>query len=309
MMLLFRAKPTEGEGQRTSGGWWLGNSGGSWLGKRGLAVSSVVVLLSVCVLRSPLTSLLTSREATLAGADAVFDRLRFSVPCSEDYKHERFADCKPKRCGRVVTDTLVSTEDAQHLLRVAKRGLSLGGSKGGASILDLHSGALSMGDSFVNIYKMAESDSSLFAEEDFRIYRKVKEQIHRAIAEEFEVPISKLFLTKPTFFSRMDTTPPHTIHDEYWHTHIDKVTYGSFHYTSLLYLTTYAQDFHGGRFVFVDNDGRNRTVEPRLGRVSFFTSGSENPHFVERLTEGVRFAITVSFTCDPAQAIADPAVK
>ena len=45
------------------------------------------------------------------------------------------------------------------------------------------------------------------------------------------------------------------------------------------------------------------------GRVSFFTSGSENPHFVERLKEGVRYAITVSFTCDPQQAIADPTLK
>jgi len=44
-------------------------------------------------------------------------------------------------------------------------------------------------------------------------------------------------------------------------------TYGSFHYTSLLYLTTYNQDFTGGRFVFVDK-GRNTTVEPKLGKWS-----------------------------------------
>ena len=41
-------------------------------------------------------------------------------------------------------------------------------------------------------------------------------------------------------------------------------TYGSFDYTSLLYLTDYGKDFTGGRFVFVDKDA-NRTVEPRVG--------------------------------------------
>jgi hypothetical protein len=42
-------------------------------------------------------------------------------------------------------------------------------------------------------------------------------------------------------------------------------TYESFHYTSLLYLSDYGRDFHGGRFVFIDGDNTNRTVEPRKG--------------------------------------------
>ena len=42
-------------------------------------------------------------------------------------------------------------------------------------------------------------------------------------------------------------------------------TYESFHYTSLLYLSDYGHDFHGGRFIFVDGDNTNRTVEPRKG--------------------------------------------
>jgi hypothetical protein len=45
------------------------------------------------------------------------------------------------------------------------------------------------------------------------------------------------------------------------------------------------------------------------GRVSFFTSGSENVHYVEKLESGVRYAITISFTCDPEMAIADPDVR
>lgn len=45
------------------------------------------------------------------------------------------------------------------------------------------------------------------------------------------------------------------------------------------------------------------------GRVSAFTSGSENLHYVERVTGGTRYAITVSFTCDPKHAIEDPKLQ
>lgn len=46
-------------------------------------------------------------------------------------------------------------------------------------------------------------------------------------------------------------------------------TYGSFHYTSLLYLSDYATDFDGGRLVFVDGASGNVTVEPKKGAPDF----------------------------------------
>ncbi|KAL8163127.1 UNVERIFIED_CONTAM: 2-oxoglutarate and iron-dependent oxygenase domain-containing protein 3 [Gekko kuhli] len=42
------------------------------------------------------------------------------------------------------------------------------------------------------------------------------------------------------------------------------------------------------------------------GRVSFFTSGSENLHHVEKVRWGTRYAITISFTCNPDHGIGDP---
>ena len=41
------------------------------------------------------------------------------------------------------------------------------------------------------------------------------------------------------------------------------------------------------------------------GRVLFFTSGSENVHFVEPVKAGERYAITISFTCDREKGISD----
>ncbi|XP_043940953.1 2-oxoglutarate and iron-dependent oxygenase domain-containing protein 3 isoform X2 [Protopterus annectens] len=222
-----------------------------------------------------------------------------------DSKASRDLGCTPRKCGRAVTDIVVTREEADQIRRLAERGLSLGGSDG-ASILDLHSGALSMGTKFVNVYRyFGDKLKDIFSETDFSLYRNIKQKIHKAVAETFDLDPSHLHLTKPTFFSKMNSSEAKRIHDEYWHPHVDKVTYGSFDYTSLLYLSDYGQDFGGGRFIFID-EGANRTVEPKFGRVSFFTSGSENVHRVEKVDWGTRYALTVPFTCDPSQAIDEP---
>lgn len=82
-----------------------------------------------------------------------------SVVCDPSYLAEihKFPACVPKSCGRFVSDTLVSDDEVEHLLTMAKGGFALGGSSGGASIMDLHSGALSHGRAFVNMYKFAEA--------------------------------------------------------------------------------------------------------------------------------------------------------
>lgn len=286
--------------------------GSTWRSSRGLMALLLVALfvfgvaawLYVTSLDSEITETLVSKGELVSPQPRVY-----SVQCSEDYEnYKRYPGCTPQKCGRAVTDSVVTREEAQVLRRLAERGLALAGSEGGASILDLHSGALSMGKQFVNIYRyFGDQIGEVFTQEDFQLYRNVRERIQAVIAETFDLDPTLMYLTKPTFFSRINSTEAKTQHDEYWHPHIDKVTYGSFDYTSLLYLSDYGSDFTGGRFIFMDQNG-NRTVEPRAGRVSFFSSGSENLHRVERVTWGTRYAITVSFTCDPAHAISDPAL-
>ncbi|TKC53479.1 hypothetical protein EI555_014934 [Monodon monoceros] len=247
-----------------------------------------------------ITEVLAHRSEVLPG--------RFiEVPCSEDYdSHRRFEGCSPRKCGRGVSDAIITRDEARRIRSIAEKGLSLGGSDGGASILDLHSGALSVGKHFVNLYRyFGDKIQTIFSEEDFQLYRDLRQKVQLAIAQAFGISASLLHLTKPTFFSRINSTAARTAHDEYWHAHVDKVTYGSFDYTSLLYLSDYLDDFGGGRFVFME-EGANKTVEPRAGRVSFFTSGSENLHRVEKVHWGTRYAITIAFTCDPDHGIADP---
>ncbi|KAF7204893.1 2-oxoglutarate and iron-dependent oxygenase domain-containing protein 3 isoform X1 [Nothobranchius furzeri] len=284
--------------------------GSSWRGSRGLLALLLVVTcgcaaatwLYVTSLDSDITESLARQREIISPEPRVY-----LVPCSEDYdNYKRYPGCTPQKCGRAVTDSAVTREEAQVLRRLAERALALAGSEGGASILDLHSGALSMGKQFVNIYRyFGDQIRDVFTQEDFQLYRDVRGRIQAIVARTFDLDPTLLYLTKPTFFSRINSTAAKTQHDEYWHPHIDKVTYGSFDYTSLLYLSDYGSDFTGGRFVFMDQNA-NRTVEPRAGRVSFFSSGSENLHRVEKVTWGTRYAITVSFTCDPAHAISDP---
>lgn len=233
------------------------------------------------------------------------------VECSPKYLAEikQFPKCVPASyCGRFVSDSLVSKSEAQILLNLAKDVLKYGGSSGGASILDLHSGALSQGEKFVNVYSLPQAKEA-FKKESMVTYRLVKSKIKSAIAQRFDIDVDSLFLTHPTFFSRITNNTAKTVHDEYWHPHVDKETYESFHYTSLLYLNDFGKDFNGGRFLFIDGVDKNKTVtaiEPKKGRVSAFTSGSENLHNVEKVTDGTRFAITISFTCNANFAITDP---
>ena len=88
-------------------------------------------------------------------------------------------------------------------------------------------------------------------------FRLAMNKVRDFISDHFGV--SQLYLTHPTFFSRLDSKPASTVHDEYWHIHVDRETYPNFHYTSLLYLTDFGVDFSGGEFVFVDShDKLNR---------------------------------------------------
>lgn len=85
------------------------------------------------------------------------------VDCSTEYLSEiaEFSACVPNKCGRFVTDSLVNEQEIKVLLDLAQKGLSFGGGSGGVSILDLHSGALSRGTNFVNIYTLPEAKGFL----------------------------------------------------------------------------------------------------------------------------------------------------
>lgn len=152
-----------------------------------------------------------------------------------------------KQCGRFVVDGLFSNEEIESLLGIFKKGLAYGHSSGGASILDLHSGALSKGENFINIFSVT-ADKPLWSESELATYkyldfvtlsfkfthlsnplttkcnyREAKDKVKQAIIKHFNLQPEAIYLTSPTFFSQMTSRPAKTVHDEYWHPHVDKV--------------------------------------------------------------------------------------
>lgn len=112
------------------------------------------------------------KEISLAKQKDVLVSRTQNIDCSADYKDEvkKYPGCISEKCGRVVTDKLISTSEIDILLKLAKSGLDLGGSDGGASILDLHSGALSKGQNFINVYKQPKA-KKIFNSADLAMYR------------------------------------------------------------------------------------------------------------------------------------------
>lgn len=86
--------------------------------------------------------------------------------CSEEYEKEiqQFPQCVPKKCGRFVADKLIEPSEADVLLQLAANIIDLAGSAGGASILDIHSGALSYGDKFLNVFQMPKARQMIKSE-------------------------------------------------------------------------------------------------------------------------------------------------
>jgi len=222
-----------------------------------------------------------------------------------DYKQDRvqFPTCAPKFCGRFFTDSVINDDDTDALLRIAKKGFSYGQSSGGASIFDLDSGVVSMNESFFSVKNMLqEQKKSLLTAGEIKTFNNVREKIITELKLRFHV--DNIYLTKPVFFSRITNETAKTMHDEYWHEHIDKKQYEGFHYTTLVYLNCHQREYMGGRFFWWRNE-QNTTLsfEPRKNRLSIFTSGSENRHYVEPVLSGIRYAMTIPFTCNQKLAI------
>lgn len=209
-------------------------------------------------------------------------------------------------CGRLVLDDFASADEVDAMLALARRGMALGGGAGGPTILDLHSGALSRGDKFVDVWALFNiTETPPFSRAEVAVYGRLVDRVRETVAARFGLS-ARLHLTSPTFFARISGDKQPVIdNDEYWHTHVDTLQYGSFAFTTLLYLSD-AADFAGGRLAFDEAHGRPVAhVAPRRGRLVLFSSGSEFPHHVERVTEGERIAVTIAFTCRAEDGIDD----
>jgi len=249
--------------------------------------------------------------------------LHFTIPCLyNSSQHHKVAGCTPERCGRAVIDDFLNKNDAMILRNMAQKVIQHcgGGGDGGPTILDLASGAISYQDRFINFYSIlqemqrenGDEYATIWTSHEYSLLLSTIRRVRNFIIQIFG--LEKIHLTKPLFFSHIESNKePKRMNDEYWHKHIDRVAYGSFDYTALIYLSDFGRDFDGGQFVFHNDYGNLHAsdsedeliIEPAIGRLNVFTSGDENVHHVERITAGQRFALTIAFTCNDQEAIPD----
>lgn len=221
----------------------------------------------------------------------------WNVSCEFEHYQPRMEGCHPTACARRVMDDLVTPEQLQTLLSIARRGMAPAADGGGPTILDVNSGYMKDTEGLKRIYPHIK-----FTAEEYQTYADVFDQIRDAIMETFG--LERLWFTAPTFITRLignEVWEPEAEHDMYWTKHVDGINTEHYDYSGLLYLSTYGEDFgekEGGRFVFYD-DGTNHTIEPRAGRFLTFTAGPENLHQVRRVYSGERYTMSMWFTCDP----------
>ena len=115
---------------------------------------------------------------------------------------------------------------------------------GGPTILDINTGyirdSLGLQNLFVN-------PNDIYSPDDFSAYGSIILKLKGYVQTTFG--ISNLYFTAPTFLTRLDGNQawqPKHIHDEYWHVHADMDNTAHYHYSGLLYLSTFDEDFKGG---------------------------------------------------------------
>jgi hypothetical protein len=156
--------------------------------------------------------------------------------------------CLSQTCGRRVVDGIFNQSDVAKLLAIANKGMSQRTDFGGPTILDINTGYIRDSKGLDNLF-MKSSD--IYTADDFAHYGRIISKLRETVMDTFH--LSSLYFTAPTFITRINAEipwKPMGIHDEYWHPHVDMNNTAHYQYSGLLYLSTYEEDFTGGKTRF-----------------------------------------------------------
>jgi len=73
----------------------------------------------------------------------------------------------------------------------------------------------------------------------------------------------------------------------------------------MVFLNNFIHEFNGGRFVFTNSHANVpiNTIQPRVGRVLMFSTGSENENLIEQIENGASHFLTIHFTCHKLEGL------
>jgi len=247
--------------------------------------------------------------ACVCGEPVIIKRHNLEEPYEAEVqcliKRDVGKECYPQTCRRKIIDGLFPEEEIDALHDIVNKGMATRKEiVGGPTLLDINTGFVRDSTGVENLFSLTRKGGELFTPDDFAVYGKIIHKLKQVVETEMG-GVQKLFFTSPTFITRLTHKAAQDVHDEYWHTHADRNNTAHYHYSGLLYMSTFEKDFQGGRLIFPssysseDEEGEPQLiVEPKRGRVILFTSGHENPHRVEQVTSGNRFTLSFWFTCD-----------
>lgn len=203
---------------------------------------------------------------------------------------------KIMNCGRWVFDKMFKPEVMDSMEDMVEQILSRaqGGGTGGPSVVDLHTRVVSYKDTFIDLDVVLKHYQWNITETHKEHYKYIRNTIRNKIVELSKLPEERMHLDKGFFSYINGSQSANTVHDEYWHEHIDTEQYGTFTYTSLLYFGEKGSSFQGGDLVFKDG----HTIKPERARLVIFSSGQENPHWATKFSSGIRILLVSALTCN-----------
>ena len=81
--------------------------------------------------------------------------------------------------------------------------------------------------------------------------------------------------------------------------HCDEALAPHFHFSTIVWLSAFGDDFGGGELAYLHNRSWPwLVVEPAVGRAAIFSSGWENVHGIKPLARGARWALSVPLSVD-----------
>ena len=161
---------------------------------------------------------------------------------------------------------------------------STSSASGGPTIMDINTGYIRNTNEVTSIYSNSSSSEKRkrhaisFTKNDHELYQNVINRIQKRITKEYlqlsSPSSSSVYHTAPTFITRAvgslersksnnnrnndnngNGWIPKSDHDIYWSPHVDVNNTDHYHFSALLYLSSYDDDFTGGMFNFLDGNG------------------------------------------------------
>lgn len=193
-------------------------------------------------------------------------------------------------------------------------------------------------DTFPELVSLTFNELETMPAKTILMFARLIERVRRTISYEYGVPLKTILPLQAysrKYVAGSTQQGGGGGEGDFVTLHTDEATHAGYHYSCVLYLSTQGKEFEGGAFVFNDPDpnykkksisvddddedddydepetylsledeirraGRKFTpFHPTRGAAVIFSSGWENMHEVERITEGTRYCVPAFFTTSP----------